>query len=367
MTELQGLLALQGEPPEVTNSEAEEIALRLYGIDSRAEPLAGERDRNFRLMTDQGPRVLKFLDGAASDTIVAGQGAVLRHLAAHCALPLPRLLPTLAGQDPGVACTASGRWRVRLLTYLPGELLLQVHADRTLLRDVGRQIGMLDQALQDFTHPALAQQIAWDIRHLPRLSAVLPRIADPQARRLLTAALPPALAILPMLAGFRSQAIHGDCHPGNLLVSTSSARCTGIIDLGDLIHAPVILEIAVTLAETMADGIVSDDDLAALLSGFIQCQALSSLEDQALFDLLLARLCVLELIRGWREQSEERGAAMHGDAHGAATHEDGHGAATHGDATCRAPPVASLQALDRLLIQGRSAWRRRFAEVLNHA
>ena len=218
-----GSIALQGPPAEVTTSEAEEVARRLYGIEGAAEPLAGERDRNFRLMTDQGPCVLKFLDVTASETIVAGQTAVLRHLATNCELPLPRLLPTLAGQDLGVTRTASGRWRVRLVTYLPGELLLHVHPERTLLRDIGRQIGVLDGALENFTHPALAQQIAWDIRQLPRLTTLLPRLADPQARRLLTAALPPALAYIAQACSLsqsghsrrlppgQSAGQHGDC------------------------------------------------------------------------------------------------------------------------------------------------------------
>ncbi len=344
MSELQGLIALQGPPAEVTTSEAEQVARRLYGMEGRAEALAGERDRNFRLMTAQGPRVLKFLDVAASETIVAGQSAVLRHLAANCELPLPRLLPTLAGQDLGVARTASGDWRVRLVTYLPGELLLHVHPERPLLRDIGRQIGVLDRALQHFTHPALAQQIAWDIRQLPQLSPLLPRIADPSARRLLTAALQPALAVLPRLAALRSQAIHGDCHPGNLLVSTVSARCTGIIDLGDLIHAPVILEIAVTLAESLAVGVASDEDVAELLRGFAQSQAVSNPECHALYDLLLARLCVMELMRGWRADCE-----------------------AHADATATGSPTAALQVMDRLLSQGRSGWMRRFAAAIETA
>jgi Ser/Thr protein kinase RdoA (MazF antagonist) len=344
MSELHGLIALQGPPAEVTTSEAEEVARRLYGIEGAAEPLAGERDRNFRLMTDQGPCVLKFLDVTASETIVAGQTAVLRHLATNCELPLPRLLPTLAGQDLGVARTASERWRVRLVTYLPGELLLHVHPERTLLRDIGRQIGVLDRALEDFTHPALAQQIVWDIRQLPRLTTLLPRLADPQARRLLTAALPPALAILPRLATFRSQAIHGDCHPGNLLVSTATARCTGIIDLGDLIHAPVILEIAVTVAESLAVGVASDDDVVELLRGFGQSQAVRRPECHALYELLLARLCVMELMRGWRADGE-----------------------VPEDATDAGSPAAAMQAMDKVLSQGRSGWVHRFVDAIETA
>ena len=60
------LLALRGQPPKVTPSEAEAVARTLYGLTARATALDGERDRNFRLDTSDGSRlVLKFIDPEA--------------------------------------------------------------------------------------------------------------------------------------------------------------------------------------------------------------------------------------------------------------------------------------------------------------
>ena len=66
-------------------------------------------------------------------------------------------------------------------------------------------------------------------------------------------ALEPLEQLLRRLRGLRSQAIHGDCHGRNLLVNDAGDACVGIIDLGDMIHAPLALEIAVAMAELLTD------------------------------------------------------------------------------------------------------------------
>ena len=53
-------------------------------------------------------------------------------------------------------------------------------------------------------------------------------------------------ACLPRLRGLRSQAIHGDCHASNLLVDGESV--CGILDFGDMIHAPLMFEPAIAMA-----------------------------------------------------------------------------------------------------------------------
>ena len=78
----EGLLALRGRTPAVDIPTAETVAFDLYGLTARATALEGERDRNFRLDTADGRRlVLKFIDHEADDVVVDGQSAALAHLA----------------------------------------------------------------------------------------------------------------------------------------------------------------------------------------------------------------------------------------------------------------------------------------------
>ncbi len=373
----EGLLALRGRPPAADAATAEVVAYDLYGLTARATVLEGERDRNFRLDTSDGRRlVLKFIDHEADDVVVDGQSAALAHIAEQNALlPVPRVIRTLGGEligvvqmggvggdDTAVSC------RARLVTYLPGRLMQDVGEDvgaggstdvRTvnaagaeratderpvdaagaalrgastardagavgaasathsaatsgrnrLLRSVGVHIAQLDRALVGFFHPALAQPIAWDVRRAPALLPVLAQVQPPALRRAVSTALDPIQQLLQQMRGLRSQAIHGDCHGRNLLVNESGDTCVGIIDLGDMIHAPLVLEIAVTMAELLTDGVASLDELPELLAGYASQQPLERADVEVLYDLIAARIAVGVLIQAWREQNNARGAA----------------------------------------------------------
>jgi 4-aminobutyrate aminotransferase-like enzyme/Ser/Thr protein kinase RdoA (MazF antagonist) len=324
---IQGLLALRGQPPKVDTRTAEAVALSVYGLTARAVSLEGERDRNFRLESSDGRRlVLKFIDHEADDVVVSGQSAALAHIAEQNAqLPVPRIIPTLTGEHIGVAQIAGQTaetlaCRVRLVTYLPGRLIHDVTSDRAeaaahpvrsatdphpairhpLLSSVGKQIAQLDRTLAGFFHPALAQPIAWDVRRAPALMPVLAQVKSLTTRRLVSSALDPIQRLLPQLRGLRSQAIHGDCHGRNLLVN-DRGTCDGIIDLGDMIHAPLVLEIAVTMADFLTDGVAPIDALPELLAGYTSAQPLERADVNVLYDLIAVRIAVGVLIQAWRE------------------------------------------------------------------
>jgi 4-aminobutyrate aminotransferase-like enzyme/Ser/Thr protein kinase RdoA (MazF antagonist) len=344
---VEGLLALRGRPPEIDAATAEAVALDLYGLAARTSPLEGERDRNFRLDTPDGRRlVLKFIDHEADDVVVDGQSAALAHIAEQNAqLPVPRVIPTRDGAGlgfiggAGVAARAgtsgradavagvgaAGDCRVRLMTYLPGRLVQDLGATagiagdsparRELLRSVGSQAARLDRALTGFFHPALAQPIAWDVRHAPTLLPILPQMQSSSMRGLLTAALDPIQRLLRQMRGLRSQAIHGDCHGRNLLVNDNGNTCVGIIDLGDMIHAPLALEIAVTMAEFLTDGIAPLDMLPELLAGYTGVQPLERADVDALYDSIATRIAIGVLIHTWRARNSEGPGAATGASH----------------------------------------------------
>jgi len=325
-----GLLALRGQPPRVTLSEAEDVARTLYGLTARAAVLDGERDRNFRLDTSDGSRlVLKFIDPEADDIVVAGQSAALIHIAEqNPQLRVPRVIRTQSAAEPGVVeLGARGdrntplSCRVRLVTYLPGRLI----QDRSvglpngqLLRSTGHEIAQLDRALAGFFHPALAQPIVWDVRHAQSLLPVLPQVRSATVQRLLGNALDPIEQLLVRLRGLRSQAIHGDCHGRNLIVSDEGDACVGIIDLGDMIHAPLVLEIAVTMAEFLVDGVASIDAIPQLLAGYTSAQPLDHADINVLYDLITTRIAISVLIQTWRERNAgvSTGANASADSNG---------------------------------------------------
>jgi 4-aminobutyrate aminotransferase-like enzyme/Ser/Thr protein kinase RdoA (MazF antagonist) len=326
---VEPLLALRGQPPDVDARLAEATARDIYGVTARATPLAGERDRNFRLdATDGQCLILKFIDHEVDDVVVAGQSAALVHIAEQDGeLPVPRVIRTRSGDDlghvgiAGQQASAPGAGardpalrllggqatcRVRLITYLPGRLIQDLRpspASGALLRSVGNQVAHLDRALAGFFHPALGQPIVWDIRRAPALLSVLPQVRSPTARRLVGDALEPIHRLLPQLRGLRSQAIHGDCHGRNLIANDNGPACVGIIDLGDMIHAPLALEVGVTMAEFLVDGLSSLDGLCQLVAGYTGVQTLQRADIDVLYDAIAARIAIGVLIQAWRDHN----------------------------------------------------------------
>ncbi len=303
------MLALSTSPPPASAAEAERLARDLYGLAVTASALPGERDRNFRLRTADGRAyVLKVLDAgheAAADCLVR----VLRHLEEQAPdLPVPRLVPTESGTDLGQWTHEDRRCPVCLFAYLEGEPLAEAAADAALLYEVGRTLGRLGRALQGFFHPALGVEIAWDVRQLPRLAAHADWI-EPRALRQPVLDASAALEHrLPALRRLRAQAVHGDCHGHNLLVDTDARRVTGLLDFGDMIHAPLIVEPAVSMAEFMMQDAAPGEALGEVLRGFGVERRLDEADVDALFDLIAARHATTLLVQAWRSRHDPAGA-----------------------------------------------------------
>ena len=314
------MLALRTAPPVFSVAEAERIARDAYGLAVSVRPLSGERDCNFRLHTADGHEyVLKIIDLEAGEAATDCQVRVLRHVAEQDpSLPVPSLVATLRGEDVGSTESNGDTYATCLMGFLPGRLLAEQPADAPLLERTGGTLARLDHALRGFFHPALAQRLAWDVRRLPELAAFSPYLDSAALRHDVERACALFKERLTALHSLRSQAIHGDGHGHNLLVGPD--RCiSGILDFGDMIHAPLVLELAVAMSELLADGAADVPGLVALVRGYAQRLPLESGEIEALYELILARHAVTLLVHAWRGRHDARGAqALERSAAGAA-------------------------------------------------
>jgi len=306
------LLALRSAPPVFSTAEAERIARDIYGLAVAVEPLSGERDCNFRIRTADGDAyVLKIVDGAAQPEATDCQIRVLRHLAEiDPSLPVPKVFATQAGADLGNVEQSGHTYAACLMGYLPGRLLAEARPAAPLLLNVGLTLARLDQALQGFFHPAMAQHIAWDVRRLPELMEFAALIEAASVRRNVTVVRDAMAECLPRLRGLRSQAIHGDCHASNLLVDPAAGAVCGVLDFGDMIHAPLVLEPAVAMSELLTEGLTDVADLGKVVEGYCRRQPLATADIAALFDLITARHAITLLLHAWRSRHDEKGARV---------------------------------------------------------
>jgi 4-aminobutyrate aminotransferase-like enzyme/Ser/Thr protein kinase RdoA (MazF antagonist) len=335
------MLALRSAPPAFGIAEGERIARDLYGLAVSVAALPGERDCNFRLRTAEVPTptpasspesspespsaagtdvqtgtargfVLKILEVAGDAPSIDCLVSVLDHLAEqNPSLPVPRLFPTQQGDALGRFTRDGIEYAACLLSYLPGRLLLRSappHA--ALLQNIGLTLARVDRALQGFFHPSLTRLLAWDVRRLPDLAEFSVYIEPIPLRAAVDLVCSSFRACLPRLRALRSQAIHGDCHAGNLLVDANGNSVCGILDFGDMIHAPVIFEPAVAMSELLTESVTPLESLDEVLRGYARQQALNADEVDLLFDIVIARHAVTVLVHAWRRRHDPPGARV---------------------------------------------------------
>lgn len=313
------MLALRTAPPSFGIAEGERIARDLYGLAVSISALPGERDCNFRLRTGAAQRefVLKVLQSEAGDApSVDCLVRVLDHLAEQDPdLPVPRIFPTEQGEALGRFSRDGIDYATCLLSFLPGRLLQEFRPpSAALLHDVGATLARVDRALQGFFHPSLTRHLAWDVRRLPELAQFSAYIDSLPLREAVERVCADFRDCLPRLRGLRSQAIHGDCHAANLLAGAGGDSICGILDFGDMIHAPVIFEPAVAMSELLTEAVAPLDSLTAVLHGYAQHQVLLADEVELLFDIVTARHAVTLLVHAWRRRHDPEGVLVLEDA-----------------------------------------------------
>ena len=108
--------------------------------------------------------------------------------------------------------------------------------------------------MRGFFHPAAGHELMWDMKHASRVRDLLVHIEDESEARIGTALSRQFRShALPKLPHLRAQVIHNDLNPHNVLVSPDDHdRIAGIIDFGDMVHAPLINNLAVAAAYQIA-------------------------------------------------------------------------------------------------------------------
>ena len=303
---------LEVPAPSIDSAAAEAIASEHFGAVGRATPLSSERDCNFLLATGTGQLVLKISNPAESPAAVAAQTAALEHIAVRDpGLPVPRNHRTKAGELAGRAVHGeadrapegdSEPLIVRLLDFLPGQPLSGAQRSASQRRGIGTMLARLDRALEGFSHAGAQRPLLWDISRADQLRALLPHIADPGRRDLATRCLDGfVLQVLPALQGMRSQVVHNDFNPHNLLVDVGDpGRITGIIDFGDMVWGPRVVDLAVAAAYHVPVDGHPLDEVVDIVAAYHSVNPLEPHEVDVLFDLVTARQVATVTITAWR-------------------------------------------------------------------
>jgi Ser/Thr protein kinase RdoA (MazF antagonist) len=302
---MSGIEAALGTDAPCLSPEAVRALVRgLYGIDGSIRALAGERDQNCLVDAAEGRFVLKVSNPSEPVGVVDFQVAALEHIArAAPELPVPRVVRTLEGGTRGtVALGAASHASVRMLTYLDGVQIRETVRSDAQRRAMGTWLARLDRALHGFEHPGAHHDLLWNVATAHRLADKLDAIVNAQRRSLARAFMARFTAhVLPRLPSLRAQVIHNDYHFYNVLVANGDHdRVVGIIDFGDMVHAPLAGEVATAAAFHMAGHADPFEGPSQFVAAYHECLPLTGVEQEILADLMATRHLVTVLISEWR-------------------------------------------------------------------
>jgi len=188
---------------------------------------------------------------------------------------------------------------VRLLSYLPGLPFERgTFPTSAGLRAIGAFLARLCRALGSFSHPAARHFMPWDASNGLVSNASLWRTAGGDVRDLAAGFEARAREhVLPALSDLRAQVIHNDCHSANLLrPDETSEEIVGLIDFGDMVHAPLVQDLAASMASFVEDRADPLEVVCATTAGFHQVLSLEDSELALLHDALLLRLVLTALL-----------------------------------------------------------------------
>ncbi len=308
MTKSPESLDIIAEPsPELPENEVSDLLIREYGLQGNLSPLVSERDQNFRLDIADGRQfVVKIANSAEPAQITDFQIQALLHLeASECQVTVPEVIRTRAGSVSSKIASANASHVLRVVSYVPGRPVEGTVPGPRLAYALGQSLAKLDRALSDFSHAGESQILLWDMQRASELRGLMAHILDPELQATVRACLDDfEERAAPLFPALRSQVIHNDLNPGNVLMTdTKPATVAGVIDFGDMLRAPLIVDVAIAAAYLRS---TNDDTLAAtqaLVAGFDSIVPLEDRECELLFDLIRMRLATTITILHWRKSA----------------------------------------------------------------
>ncbi|MHA1962445.1 MAG: aminotransferase class III-fold pyridoxal phosphate-dependent enzyme [Candidatus Thorarchaeota archaeon] len=298
--------------PQFADTDAQRIALELFGIEGSISELPSERDRNFYFKKGPDEYVLKIAATSEVKENLEFQNSAMAHLASKStAVPCPQVMLSKSGHEILSAEDSEGNSHfVRMLTYLPGKVLAKVNPHSPeLLEELGSFMGQLSSSLADFSHPATHRQFYWDLKNAESaINQYKERIQDERKSSIVEYFLQEFKSnVIPQLPNLRTSVLQNDGNDYNIIVNESQytkSRTFGIIDFGDMVYSNTIFELAIVTAYTILE---KSDPIAAaaqIIRGYHREFPLTELEIELLFYMICIRLTMTVTIAAYQTSLE---------------------------------------------------------------
>ncbi|MDG1709415.1 MAG: phosphotransferase [Emcibacteraceae bacterium] len=276
--------------PNFDEDQMTKVLKEHYGVEGKISMLVAFEDQNAMVDTGDKRFVLKIANQIWNEDFLQAQIDVMSHLKTEA--------PTI--QCPGIVETLTGKnivyvdgFAVRLLTFLEGEMLTKMPRSPALYQDAGRFLGQYTKAMETFPNRSVdGSDPFWKLDNVTACKKYLPEVIDEDARdRIERLYAVYEKDILPRLGSLRKAVIHGDANEQNFLLDPNDpTTIIGLIDFGELQHATLVNDLAIS----MAYGLLGEDDIEtgskSFIKGYTQEFPLLDEELEIIYYLMAMRL-----------------------------------------------------------------------------
>lgn len=295
----------------------------VWGLEGWFSPLPGDVDENWLFTTPPGERFcLKVAPAEQPLAELAAMARVQVELGRdRWPVPTPRVVPGGRGEGRYVARAThrpEGGW-ARLESWVGGRPAGEVRGlgERYPAR-LGRFLARLDRALFALDEPALERTHLWDVMAIGSKLDELEAIDEPRRRERVRGWIERFLdEDRPSLGQATHGLIHNDANDFNVFVEDDEGgqpEIVGLIDFGDSLVAPRVVEVAVAGAYV---ALASDEPVVAvgaLLDAYEREWPLDELERMKLPTLLRMRVVQTAVTAAVRAKTrEDEYAVVHGE------------------------------------------------------
>jgi Ser/Thr protein kinase RdoA (MazF antagonist) len=313
MHDIDPLAVISTEKPNFSDAEAIEFIRRNYDLDVAVKSLLSERDQNFQLSTPGGEQyVLKIANSGEDPQVADFHNKALLHLKSFGEqhqnhVNAPAILLTCDGATKFIVESGDERHIARVVSFVAGIPLADRIPSTQLCHNLGAFLARLGLALKKFTHPASNHSLLWDMQQALSVRRLLPHVPGKSTSLLIEATLREFEEnAVPLFSTLRTQVIHNDLNPDNVLINPQNPdEVVGVIDFGDMLRAPLIVDVAIAasyLRQLEGDPLVL---IAGFVSAYHSVVPLTSEEIDILHTLIKTRLATSIAILHWRASAKD--------------------------------------------------------------
>lgn len=297
--ESAALTAISMDAPSVDTAAVSVAVLEQFGLSGDYDSLVSERDQNFHLRSSDRTQYVVKVTGSGEDAASTDfQIGALLHLEDAAEIRAPRVVRTVNGESSGQITDGATTYRLRVMTWISGVQLETLGVDERLATDFGKALAGLDTAFEGYSHAGENPVLLWDLKRAAELRELIDYIEDKEIRSAVERALHDfEHNVLPVIPQLRSQVIHSDANPENILVDDGSF---GFIDFSDMIKAPRIFDVAIAAAYLRRFDDHPTTIIESFVAGYHAELPIEAIEADQLFDLVRARLATTISLLYWR-------------------------------------------------------------------